>query len=84
MLNIWENDGERRGKFAYLRETWGTCLQKWGSVMHSRIQGEQLGRRGTPDASPAFSILDPHMTVSTHTAQEPTDLYLQPDLAGAE
>lgn len=47
--------------------------------------GEQLGRRrGTPDASPAFSILDPHMTVCTHTAQEPTDLYLQPDLAATE
>lgn len=29
-------------------------------------QGEQLGR-DTPDVSPAFSILDPHMTVCTHT-----------------
>lgn len=49
-------------------------------------QGEQLGGRGTPDASPAFSILDPHMTVCTHThtAQAPTDLYLQPDLAATD
>lgn len=46
--------------------------------------GEKLGRRGTPDASPTLSILDPHMTVCTHTAQEPTDLYLQPDLAATE
>lgn len=46
--------------------------------------GEQLGRRGTLDASPACSILDPNMTVCTHTAQEPTDHYLQPDLAATE
>lgn len=46
--------------------------------------GEHPGRRGTPDASPAFSIRDPHMTVCTHAAQEPTDLYLQPDLAATE
>lgn len=52
--------------------------------MRSGNRGEQLDRRGTLDASPAFSILDPHMTVCTHTAQEPTDLYLQPDLAATE
>jgi hypothetical protein len=77
-----------RGTFAYLRERWGACLQEWGSVMHPRNHGEQLGRWGTPGASPAFSILDPHMTVCTHihthTAQEPTDLYLLPDLAPTE
>lgn len=48
-------------------------------------QGEQLGGRGTPDASPAFSILDPHMAVCTHTHTQPrrpqtsiSSLILQP------
>lgn len=80
----WRN--EEKIKIAYLRdgERWRTCLQEWGSVMCPGKHGEQLGGRGTPDASSAFSILDPHMAVCTHTAPAPTELYLQPDLAATD